>query len=282
MQFGHQTVRFPHPWSQGKFSTVNLLIGLNVAVFVLVLLLDLIIPGFQHRLLDRFALSRHGIAEGHYWQLLTYMFLHGGPLHLLVNALGLFFAGREIESICGPRHLLAIYFLGGIAGGILQLIVGPPSIELIGASGGVCAVLLAFTTILPELEITALIFFVIPLRMRAKWLGWTLIATSILFTLSGFGSDIGHMAHLGGALTGWFYVRRNGYGNSFWFQRYFRERKRQKERYPQMSSHEFISEEIDPILDKISREGIHSLTRAERRLLEMGRDKIAERTRRQP
>jgi len=225
-----------------------------------------------------FALSREGIAQGYYWQFITYMFLHGGVLHLLVNCLALYFAGREVEIVCGPKHLLGIYFLGGVLGGILQLLAGPETISLLGASAGVCAVLLAFTTMLPELEITALIFFIIPIRMRAKWLGRLVVGSSVFFALTGLGGDIGHVAHLGGAITGWFYTRRLGFGGAFWFQRFFRDRRRLRERQERMDPNEFISQEIDPILDKIAREGIHSLTRAERRILELGREKIAKKT----
>jgi membrane associated rhomboid family serine protease len=253
-----------------------LLIALNVAAFLIQRGVDLAFPeggGVESYL----ALSRDGIAHGYYWQFVSYMFLHGGVLHLLFNCLGLYFAGREVEIICGPKHLLGMYFLGGILGGAAQLAVSETS--LIGASGGVFAVLMAFATVLPELEITVLIFFVIPLRMRAKWLGAGLIGTSVFFALTGIGGDIGHIAHLGGALTGWVYARRLGYGGAFWLQRVFRDRRRLRERRARMGPTQFISEEIDPILDKISKEGIHSLTREERRVLELGRDKIARKTR---
>lgn len=252
---------------------MELLIGLNVAVFLLQLLAESFAPGVFYRLENDFALSREGLRNGYYWQPVTYMFLHGGAIHLLVNVLGLYFAGREVEHVLGRKHFLGIYFLGGLLGGLAQLLMGD---SVIGASAGVCAVLLAFTSILPELEITALLFFVIPFRMRAKWLGRAVIATSILFAAVGFGSDIGHVAHLVGALTGWVYARCLGFGGDF--LAFFRERRRPRNRLEQMDSRAFISEEIDPILDKISREGIHSLTRAERRILERGREKIASRT----
>ena len=253
-----------------------LLIILNVAAFVIQWTVELFAPGMPRAV---FGLSWQGAFERFYlWQFVSYMFLHGGVIHLLVNCLGLYFAGREVETVCGPRHMLGIYFSGGILGGILQLLLSASGAPLVGASGGVCAVVLAFTTILPELEITALLFFVIPVRMRAKWLGRGLIGTSILFALTGFEGSIGHMAHLGGAMTGWFYARRLGFGGPFWVQRFVRDRRRLQERRERMAPSEFISEEIDPILDKISREGIHSLTRAERRVLELGREKIAKKT----
>ena len=251
------------------------LILANVVAFIVQWIVDLISPGLPEAV---FALSRHGISEGYYWQFVTYMFLHGGIIHLLVNCLGLYFAGREVETICGPKHLLAMYFGGGILGGMLQLLLQSVGIPLVGASGGVCAVILAFTTILPELEITALLFFVIPIRMRAKWLGRGVIISSVVFAITGWAGDVGHVAHLGGAMLGWFYARRLGFGGPFWVQRFVRDRRRLQQRRDRMAPSEFISEEIDPILDKISREGIHSLTRAERRVLELGREKIARKT----
>jgi len=262
-------------WSFRRASVVHILIALNVACFLLSWGISLFAP---HLVENLFALTRHGLAQGRLWQLVTYMFLHGGAIHLLVNCVGLLFAGREVETVLGKKHLLLIYFLGGILGGIAQLIAGPRTIELIGASGGVCAVLLAFTTLLPELEITALLYFVIPVKMKAKWLGRIIIGVSILFALSNWSRGVAHVAHLGGALTGLLYTRRLGYGGAFFFQRFLQDRRGRRTRREQMDSETFISTEIDPILDKIAREGIHSLSRAERRILEQGREKIARRT----
>jgi len=275
MQFGRQTVPFPNRWFQGRFTVVFLLILANVVAFLLQVGVGCFYPGLPEYFLT---LSRDGISHGYYWQFVTYMFMHGGLLHLAVNCAGLYFVGREVETICGYRHLLGMYFAGGIAGGVLQLIVGPESVVLLGASAGVCAVLMAFCTILPEWEITVLLFFVVPIRMRAKWLGRILIGTSILFAATGYAGDIGHIAHLGGAMTGWFYATRLGFGGTFWLWHVIRDRRRIRERRARMEPAQFISEEIDPILDKISREGIHSLTREERRILEQGRDKIAKKT----
>ncbi len=241
----------------------RLLILLAVA-FLIQNGLEKFYPGFVERYLT---LSREGLARGYFWQVGTYIFLHGGFVHLLVNCLGLFFAGREVEALCGPRHFLRIFFLGGIIGGLVQLAAGPAGIELVGASGGVCAVLLAFTTLMPEMEIAALLFFVIPVRMKAKWLGRAVILLSIGFAVFGGQGNIGHMAHLGGAIVGWAYVRRLGYGLPLrWWRR-----------GPRAPSAHYVSGEIDAILDKIAREGIHSLTPEERRALERGRDAIARR-----
>ena len=295
MQFGRVRVPFPSRWFQGRFSVVFLLILTTVIASLLQWCVEFFSPEWPA---TYFALSRTGVEHGFYWQFLSYMFLHGSVLHLLFNCLGLYFAGREVEIICGPRHLLGVYFAGGILGGIVQLIAGPVETVLLGASAGVCAVLLAYCTIMPEMEVTLLLYFVIPVPMRAKWLGRILITVSLFFgaiiwlppfqgflasldrngSMAFFVGQVGHLAHLGGAMTGWFYARRLGFGGTFWLVSLFRERRRLRERRARMNPEQFISEEIDPILDKISREGIHSLTRAERRVLELGRDKIARKT----
>jgi membrane associated rhomboid family serine protease len=148
-----------------------------------------------------FGLSEHGLENGAWWQLVTYQFLHGNELHILVNMLGLWFAGRELEAAIGTPRFVALYLVGGVIGGLAQIAVAPQS-ELIGASASVCAVLLAFTTLFPRLPITALLFFVLPVRMRARTLGWILVAASVAFWLSGLQPQVGHVAHLGGFAAG--------------------------------------------------------------------------------
>ncbi len=252
-----------HRWDDLSVSK-RILIAL-VAAFIVQYGLE---AGYPRLGVERlFSLSRDGLAHGYVWQVVTYMFLHGSLMHLLVNCLGFFFAGREVEAICGPRHFLRIFFLGGIIGGLVQLAVGPANIELVGASGGVCAVLLAFTTLAPDREIAALLFFVIPVRMKAKWLGRAVILLSLGFAIFGGQGNIGHMAHLGGAVVGWAYVRRLGYGLPLRVWR----------RGPRKPSPHYVSSEIDAILDKIALEGIHSLTPEERRALERGREALARR-----
>lgn len=266
---------FTPRWAAGRQSVVLLLIIANVAAFLLQTLATVydenVIP-------EWFALSGTGIRSGFVWQFFTYMFLHGGPMHLLVNMLTLYFAGREVEAIAGSRHLLGVYFGGGLLGGVAQVLLAAPGVPLMGASAGVCAVLIAFTTILPEIEITTLLFFIIPVRMRAKYLALGLVGIEGFLALSGLLPHISHVAHLGGCAFGWLYVKQLGFGNPLRIQKYVFEKRRRAERQARMSPAQFISEEIDPILDKISREGIHSLTRAERRILEKGREKIADKT----
>jgi membrane associated rhomboid family serine protease len=217
-------------------------------------------------LISVFGLSRSGIESGFYWEFVSHMFLHGNFFHLLVNMLALWFAGREMERILGAWRFLALFLLGGIVGGILQIAVFPQG-SLIGASGGVCAVLLAFTTSFPELPITALLFFILPLRLKAKYLGWGIMGISILFLALNIEPQIGHLAHLGGCLTGMAYAKL--YAARFpwigtrvslpkvtpapsWFGKWVNP----------------TQQEVDRILAKVIRDGLHSLTPSERSTLE--------------
>jgi membrane associated rhomboid family serine protease len=228
-------------------------------------------------------LSMEGVRQGRFWQFITYLFIHGQPgnpasgvIHLFINMMTLYFVGREVEAIAGPRHLLGMYFLGGIVGGLGQILAYPAGAGVNGASAGVCAVLIAFTTILPEYEVTLLLFFVIPIRLRAKYVGWLVAGGAAAMAIFQLMPYTAHVAHLGGCLVGWIYARQLGFGNPWWIQRRMVERKQREERLARMDPDQYMVEEIDPILDKISREGIRSLSRHERRILERGREKISQ------
>lgn len=273
---------FTRPWAGGKPSVTVVLVALHVAAFTAQTVVNLL----QH---DRFvdgdwlthwlALSGGGIIAGHYWQFLTFPFLHHGPLpfHLLGNMLLLWFAGREVEPIVGRRHFLAIYLLGTFVGGLAHWSAMPFE-SLVGVSAGVAAVVAAYSTILPELEVTVNVFFILPLRLRARHLAIAIVAISAVLWLTLTATAIGPMAILVGSLLGWVYVKQLGFGNPLAIQRYIFEKRRRAARLERMSAEQFISAEIDPILDKISRQGMHSLSRAERKILEKGRDKIAAKT----
>ena len=157
---------------------------------------------FDCSLFPFLALSREGLADGGWWQLITHAFLHGNLLHLAVNMVALWFTGPLIEELLGPVRYLALYLGGAVVGGILQTLATPGSVDLVGASGSVCALLVGFGTLFPSLQITALIFFVIPVKMKASTLGWLVIVGSLLFWAFGIERQIGHLAHLGGGIAG--------------------------------------------------------------------------------
>jgi membrane associated rhomboid family serine protease len=266
-------------WTTGRRSVVTLLIVASVMAFIGQVFAQMADGTFIRTWM---CLSMSGIREGCYWQFITYLFVHGSPevpasglIHLFVNMTTLYFVGREVEAIAGPRHLLGMYFLGGILGGVAQ-IFAVPGHGVAGASTGVCAVLVAFATILPEFEATILLFFVVPIRLRAKYIGWLVVGASGLMLRMHWAPDMAHVAHLGGCVVGWFYARQLGFGNPWWFQRRLAEKRQREARLDRMGADQYMVEEIDPVLDKISREGIRSLNRNERRILERGRDKISQ------
>ncbi len=238
------------------------LIAANVGIFVL----QLLAGSAWNQVEQIFGLTGEGLRHGALWQLVTYQFLHGNEMHILMNMLGLWFAGRELEPVIGTPRFVALYLAGGVVGGLVQIIfsTGP----LIGASGSVCAVLLALTSLFPNLPVMALIFFVLPLRMKARTLGLGMVAVSVLLWLSGWMPGVGHLAHLGGFATGWafglFYRNSLGEGNSGW-----------RSVPPPLprdgGSGPRAITTMDEVLSKILRHGIDSLTREERRILEEGR-----------
>lgn len=188
---------------------VLVLVFVNVAIFCVQSILS---PEREMALIRLFGISTSGLEDGAWWQFLTHGFLHGNFWHLLLNMLSLWFAGRIVEQDIGSLRFLLLYLLGILGGGILQMMIGTPGILLIGASGAVFAVLLAFTTIYHDQQILALVFFVIPLRVKARYLAWVLVGFTVLAIAFNFEPWIGHAAHLGGAITGYLFARVLGYG----------------------------------------------------------------------
>ena len=270
---GRKSSSLTRRWTQRPRVVLLGLIGVNVAAFVAQLFLDAYQPGFVREYLG---LSGRGVQAAYGWQFVTAMFLHDGPWHLLGNMLILYLLGRDVESIIGQRSFLCLYLAGAIAGELGHMFLMPETSVLLAASGGVAAVLVAYATILPELELTSMLFFILPVRLKAKHLAYGAFAIAILGVTFDRSSSVAHSAYLGGCVAGWIYAHLLGFGRPSVVQRALRQRRADVERYRTMSPDQFISEEVDPVLDKISREGIHSLNRIERRTLARAQEKIAE------
>ncbi len=268
------------PWSAGRPSATALLIALSMGAFGAQMLAELFL-GDQHGGKELFfrwlALDGASIQAGQYWKFFTFPLLHHDPLHLLVGMVLLYFAGREVEPIVGPRHFLAIYLGGTLLGGLTQWLV-MPEFPIVGVAAGVAAVFVAFAAILPELEVTVHLFFVLPLRLRAKYLAFALVGLCAVSGLTFTAPFAGPAGMVVASLFAWVYVQQLGFGNQLSIQRYIFEKRQRVARLERMNPEQFISTEIDPILEKISTHGMHSLSRAERKILEQGRDKIASKT----
>jgi membrane associated rhomboid family serine protease len=252
-----------------------------------------------------FALSKEGLRAGRIYELITFQFMHAGWMHLLGNMLGLYFFGRAMEETLGRKRLLWLYLLSGTIGGLMQIILAFtfPSYfagGVVGASAGVFGLVAAFATRAPDQPVTMFIYF-FPVTFPAKIL-LILEATMALLGLLGpvihftaLTGNIAHAAHLGGMLTGIFFVHWAGrMPGQFEFWRPFARRNPPPKRelvgaaprrawrgarkpVEDLPPAEFISREVDPILEKISAHGIHSLTERERQILEAARNKMVKR-----
>ncbi len=257
---------------------ILVLIGICVLSFIIGKITDVFSPGAYERL---FGLSRAGLEEGHYWQLVTYLFVHGGFWHLLGNTLVLYFVGRRLEQMVESRSVATLFFVSGIIAGIAQLLVSlsnPANVIILGASGAAFAILIAYCTMEPEEEITLLLFFILPIRIRAKYLGIGSAVVVVLMLLMDKQSNVGHLAHLVGCIAGWFYasqlIQTNRRGNQF--LEVFRRGRGWIATFRNPSD-AFISREVDRILDKVSREGIHSLSAKEQKILARNSEAIGKR-----
>ena len=188
------------------------LIALNVVAFLVQWWIE---NRTQFPLAQYGALSLSGLRRGYFWQLITFQFLHGGWLHLLLNCWGIFVFGPPLEATLGRLRLGTLYLLSGLAGGALQVLASYFSYQrfggpVVGASAGVFGLIAAFTTLFPEARMTLLLFFVIPLRMTANrmlTLASVITVVGVVFPNWLLGKHVAHVAHLGGLISGLIIVR---------------------------------------------------------------------------
>ncbi len=285
------------PSGFGGFSffppVIKWLLILNAAVFLVqTMTSNLLIGGIpaENYLTYYFALMPLG--QGfNLWQLITYQFMHGSFFHIFFNMFMLWMFGMEIENYWGAKKFLVFYLLCGVVAGLFQLILAPMFAggvgPTIGASGAVFGVMVAFAMFFPDRYI--FIYFLLPIK--AKYL----IVILIVFEFMSVGemSIVAHLAHIGGALTGFIFILLDK-NYHFNFDRIFSGFKRSSMK--QSSSFRYKSpfrkdsdvedagfhdiddsrkqdlngiaqEEIDRILDKISEGGYQNLTEREKKIL---------------
>ena len=140
----------------------------------------------------------------HLWQLLTYMFLHGGFFHILFNMFALYMFGSELEQLWGTKQFTKFYFICGIGAALTSVLVSPSSpIPIIGASGAIYGLLLAYGVLFPNRIIY--LYMVIPIP--AKWFVVIMGAITFLSSMSASGGGVAHIAHLGGMIIGLLYLK---------------------------------------------------------------------------
>ncbi len=273
------------PRFQPRWSWTVVLLAAYAAMFLAELLVTRFFPE-QAGVFNYLALSVPGIAHGFVWQLVTYQFMHAGFWHLFLNCWAIYTFGRELEALLGGKKFLALMFSSGIVGGVFQILVALiwPQLfggAVVGASACAFGLVAAFALIFPGRELTMLIFFVIPVHLRAQ----TLLIISAVLAVAGivFPMDnVANAAHLGGMAMGWFFVRKILQGDWSRLTGALRPAKKEKsslrrtqlEPLPEKEPADFVASEVDPILDKISAHGIQSLTPREREILETARNRI--------
>jgi membrane associated rhomboid family serine protease len=204
------------------------------------------------------------------WTLVTYMFLHGGLMHLLFNMLGLFFFGPRLEDRLGSQDFLWLYFISGLMGAVLSFVFTPYA-AIIGASGAVFGVFLGFAYFWPRE--TIYVWGIIPIEAR-----WLVVIMTALSLFGGFGGAMGgiaHFAHLGGFAGGFLYLKwlegtsRIGQLQAKASAIVSKDSDLQRwEKIRRENLHEVNRGELDRIRDKIKATGVTSLTLDERMFLD--------------
>lgn len=272
-------------------NALNQLILINILVFVSLILLYVILQlshgmAYYTWVVSQLSLpSNPAILIRRPWTLFTYFFTHRDWLHIIFNMLNLYWFGMLIREYLGNKKLVSLYILGGFIGGVLYLLfynfipffIQRGSAEMIGASASVLAIIVAAATLLPDYTFNLFLFGPVKIKYIAAFL--------VLLSISGaVGQNAGgNVAHLGGALLGYVFIRQLQRGtdlgrpiHSFWefVNRLFTRRPQMKVSYKRPVATTAGSPgqkpsqlEIDIILDKISKSGYESLSKEEKQKL---------------
>jgi rhomboid family protein len=248
------TTTYYRPFDETFPEGVKLLLIANVTAFVLQQVVPALTPLFG-------LTPAQVVGRLRVWQPLTYMFLHGGLLHLLFNLLVLWMMGGEVERFWGKREFLRYYFICGLGAAALAFVFAWDRL-VIGASGAIFGVMVAFAILFPNRIIY--LWFVVP--VPAKYLVLILFALELFVV--GSQDAVAHFAHVGGAITGFLYMRL-GWRDRLTLEGVQRRwRRRKLTVHPGGAPRPDDAAEIDRILDKISRSGLASLTPEESRILQ--------------
>lgn len=267
-------------------SPLNLFIAINVMVFVLIGILSLVTAlGFTSIGLSSYLISWLALPADlssllfKPWTLATYMFTQQGFFHILFNILWLYWLGIIFLDFLNKRQFTFVYLAGGVLGGVLFLLTYNliPILQarafssvLLGSSASVSAIIFATATLVPDYSIRMLFFG----NVKLKYLALVFIVLDIL-AVAGLNAG-GSIAHIGGALFGYLFIRQLQNGND-WSLLFRRKRRKRRMRVvknrtpaPKVDEHEALEpnqEIVDQILDKISQSGYDSLTKTEKETL---------------
>jgi membrane associated rhomboid family serine protease len=216
-----QRFRYVRSYSDSFPIGVKWLIIANIAVFFFMLLAEQL--HFVERLWIFELVPATIIHSFTVWQLVTYMFMHAGLFHILFNMLTLYWFGPDLERTWGLKRFLKYYFVCGIGAGICVVIgeiISGTSTRTLGASGAIYGVLLAYGLLFPDR--TILLIFI---PIKARHFVWLMGLLAFYSSVSGGNSGVSNVAHLGGLLVGYLYIRMNiwkfdGGFVGYWTKRY--------------------------------------------------------------
>jgi len=209
--------RYNFDWRSFITPGVKLIVLACTGVFLVQTLAVLLSPPIYIWLLKWFGLIPGAVTHvfpPRLWQPFTYIFLHGGIWHLLINMLMLWMFGRELELVWGKRRFLNFFILCGVGAGLIEVIVktiptffgrSPSLTPTIGASGAIFGILMANAVLFPDRRI-----WLIPLPITIPMRPYVAVMGAIEFfsTLGAGGDNVAHLCHLGGMLVAYLYLRR--------------------------------------------------------------------------
>jgi len=223
-----------------------------------------------------FSLDAQSILQDFYlWKLVTYMFLHGGVMHLVFNMFMLWMFGCEVERTLGTKEFVKYYLICGIGAGICHMIFTTASV--VGASGAIFGVMAAFGVLFPEREITLLLFLILPVHLKAKFFVLIFAGIALLMGIVGMNDGIAHAAHLGGLAVGFVYLKMD-WQLSF-VGSWLRQRRQSQivvQSIKKEQAMQDIRERVDQILDKINEVGYEQLSDEEKKILRLASEKFSQ------
>ena len=261
-------------WTPRQRVVLLSLIGVNFAVFTAQQMLQAYQPAIVPEYLG---LSYRGIDQAYAWQFFSAMFLHAGVFSFAANMIVLYFIGRDRGiDLWAKAFSLSLPSAALIGGELGHLFLMPATTVLLAASGGVAAVVVAFATILPEMELTESLFFVLPVRLKAKYLGYALFALGLVLVVFDRKGVVSHSAFLGGGAAGWLYAHLLGFGRPSFVQRALRAPTPRGRAPPaDVAGRIYRGGNRSASRENFAKR-LASLTRSERRMLAQAREKMTE------
>lgn len=253
MRYQFQSHQTQFTWNPRSFSeAIKVLIIVNIVMYLLKT-----VVASQWDLVGVFGLSTSGVWP-RVWQPITYMFMHGGVFHVIINMFILWMFGTELENIWGKNEFLKYYFVTGVGAGLVWLIfnIGGSNAILIGASGAVYGILMAYGLMFPNR--TIYIYFLFPIKVK-----WFILFIGLLAFVSsmGTGSNISHLTHLSGMLIGYLYLRFSNHWRNITFnvrKKIIEVQSLKKDKTDAKDAK--MQEEVDMLLDKANVCGWESLS----------------------